>query len=107
MRSWHRFLPELVMIELQAFMRARSKSVTILSELQGAVKHELWKVDAPYDTKAIAGLKKYATGDGSATKADMEKAARRLWPACSNDDESDAFWLAHWGATNYEDIVHD
>ena len=49
---------------------------------------------------APSTLKKFATGNGRASKEQMIEAARERWPMCPNNDEADAFHLACWGLQN-------
>lgn len=59
------------------------------------------RIDHAYGTVSPAELKRHATGKGNADKAMMLAAARRQWPHVTfcNDDEADAAWVAHYGAT--------
>jgi len=50
-------------------------------------------------------LKKYATGNGGASKERMIEAAMREWEITLNDDEADAIWLAHLARALAEDSL--
>lgn len=106
LRSWEKFGVELTFFEEQAFSRNMAYARQT-GEMTGTVRNGLWELEALWDVRTGTALKMYATGDGSATKADMVKAARAFWPECPNDDLADAFHLAKWAAEEYESIVHN
>lgn len=67
--------------------------------------HALWRVGVPYATVAPSTLKKFATGDGHATKDQMVQAARHYWPKVmalyarkGADDTADALFCAALGS---------
>jgi Holliday junction resolvasome RuvABC endonuclease subunit len=65
--------------------------------VQGVVRHALLTIGVPYATVPAATLKKFATGRGTADKADMRMALyKRLWLDEANDNKVDALWL--WAA---------
>jgi crossover junction endodeoxyribonuclease RuvC len=67
-----------------------------LAELRGVLNHGIHVAGLPKVDVHPSTLKVYATGNGRASKADMEVAARgRLGRHlhCANDDEADAAWL--------------
>lgn len=62
--------------------------------VQGVIRVTLIDNEVPYVTIAPATLKKYATGSGSATKADMRMALyQRTGLDLRDDNQVDAWWL--------------
>jgi Holliday junction resolvasome RuvABC endonuclease subunit len=69
---------------------------------QGVVRLALQTMLVPYVTVAPASLKKFATGRGSATKADMRMAAyQRAGLDLRDDNQCDAWWLRQLGLAHY------
>jgi Holliday junction resolvasome RuvABC endonuclease subunit len=65
-----------------------------LGMVHGAVRVELWDRGIPYVVLPPSTLKKYATGKGNATKADMRVALlRRMDLDVRDDNQVDAWWL--------------
>lgn len=64
------------------------------------IRCALHNLDVPVAVVPPAALKRYATGRGNASKADMLLAAARRFPWFdgSTADEADALWLAAMGA---------
>lgn len=60
-------------------------------------RREVYLLGLVWNDVAPSSLKKFATGNGRASKDDMVNSARDLWPMCPNNDEADAFHLARWG----------
>lgn len=76
-----------------------------LAELRGVLNHGIHVAALPKVDVHPSTLKVYATGNGHASKADMEVAARgRLGRHlhCANDDESDAAWLVAIAIHHYD-----
>lgn len=64
----------------------------------GIVRHCLLDNHVPYVVVTPATLKKYATGKGNATKADMRMALyQRTGADVRDDNQVDAIWLRHLG----------
>lgn len=64
------------------------------AELGGVIRHHLWTIGVPWVEISPKTLKKYATGTGTASKADMITAAQRHLDADITDDNcADAAWL--------------
>lgn len=55
-----------------------------------------------HTTVHSATLKKFATGNGRASKDEMIEAAETRWPGSFAHDEADARWVAEWARTKYE-----
>jgi hypothetical protein len=57
---------------------------------------------AKFHPVPVGTLKKFATGNGSADKESMKKAAKRdnLDVRDLDDNAIDAYWLAKWGLAN-------
>ncbi|MFE3202145.1 Holliday junction endonuclease [Embleya sp. NPDC059237] len=65
---------------------------------QGAARVALVRLRAPYALVPPAALKKYATGNGNADKADMRMALyQRTGIDLRDNNEVDAWWLRHMG----------
>lgn len=65
---------------------------------QGIIRLALIENDVPYATVPAATLKKFATGKGNATKADMRmELFKRTGLDLRNDNEVDAYWLRQIG----------
>lgn len=64
------------------------------------VRDSLDRMDVPVAVMTPAGLKRYATGKGTANKAAVCMAAARRWPdlIIPDDNAADALWLACAGA---------
>jgi Holliday junction resolvasome RuvABC endonuclease subunit len=70
------------------------------AELGGILRWHLWRQGITVLELAPGTLKKFATGDGSASKTAMVIAARdRLGYDGLSDDEADALWLRAAGLT--------
>ena len=71
--------------------------------LHWIIRHALWRRGQRYVLIPPATLKKYATGNGAASKEDMLLAAERAFPGAhvAGNDEADALWLAHAGRDRY------
>lgn len=80
-----------------------------LGELGGAVRLRLFELGIAYFEVAPAQLKKYATGNGGASKDEMVAAAEAAGGRPANHDEADAWWLRHMGVavvTRHADDEH-
>lgn len=72
----------------------RSASALALGMLHGAVRVALTEIHVPYIVAPPATLKVYATGKGTASKADMRMALyRRAGLDIPDEDQVDAWWL--------------
>lgn len=101
-----KFQPNLCVIEGHAF-GAQGRAKTVLSELAGVIKNQLLRTDVLYVVLAPTSLKKYATGNGKASKFEMIVEAKKFDRTLGTDDEADALHLARWGAENYHELVDD
>lgn len=64
------------------------------AELGGCVRLALWRAQVPYIDVPPGTVKKYATGDGHASKLAVIRAAeKRLGYEGESSDEADALWL--------------
>lgn len=72
-----------------------------LGQLSGVFLAACSRYSIPVVEVNSSSLKKYATGNGSATKPDMMKAAKNLGGHPSNDNEADAFFLKKIGDDFY------
>jgi len=86
----------LIVIEGHSFGSNKANQ-SALHECAGVVKAQLHKQRKRYVTIAPKTLKKYATGDGNADKAEMVAAATAHGGTPANDDEADAYWLRQIG----------
>jgi Holliday junction resolvasome RuvABC endonuclease subunit len=70
--------------------------------VQGVTRLLLIQEQIPYALAAAASLKKYATGNGGASKADMRMALyQRAGHDIHDDNQVDAWWLRHAGMDWY------
>jgi crossover junction endodeoxyribonuclease RuvC len=90
--------PQLAVIEGAAGVRFAG-SALVLGEVRGAVKARLFEHDVPFVEVPPKALKKWATGNGSASKDDMVGAAqaRGARVGTNQHDEADAFLLRALG----------
>jgi Holliday junction resolvasome RuvABC endonuclease subunit len=65
---------------------------------QGVIRLALMQLGVPYATMAPGTLKKFATGRGNATKADMRiELYKRAGLDLADDNQVDAWWLCQAG----------
>lgn len=70
----------------------------ITGMVQGIVRLALLQAGRPYVTVPAATLKKFATGKGTATKADMRMSLyQRTGLDVRDDNQADAWWLRELG----------
>jgi len=87
--------PDLVMIE-DLPKHAQAAGITGMS--QGAVRLALVMGGIRYVSVTPGGLKKFATGSGNATKADMRmEIFKRTGIDIRDDNQADAWWLRQLG----------
>lgn len=101
-----KFQPKLVVIEGHAFA-AKGRGKTVLSELAGVIKNQLHRMEIPFVIVAPTSLKKYATGDGKASKVEMVYAAVRLCRDIADSDQADALHAARFGFENYDNLTEE
>ena len=76
----------------------RSPAASLLGMVHGAVRLHLWGRGAEFVMVPPASLKRYATGKGNATKADMRMALfQRAGLDVRDDNAADAWWLRAMG----------
>lgn len=96
----------LVIIEGYAYGAGRSGGTThshALGELGGVIRLDLYDRGIPHVDIPPATLKKYATGKGNASKAEILAAAiRRLGYPGADHNEADAMWLHAIGRDAYQ-----
>lgn len=63
-------------------------------ELLGVVRFTLWNEGRTMRVVAPNTVKKFATGNGRASKEEMLEAAKVFWPDCPNHDLADALFIA-------------
>jgi Holliday junction resolvasome RuvABC endonuclease subunit len=86
---------EIVVIE---DLPAHARAAGITGMVHGAVRVLLIEAAVPYALVPPASLKKYATGRGNATKADMRMALyQRAGLDLRDDNQVDAWWLRTMG----------
>jgi Holliday junction resolvasome RuvABC endonuclease subunit len=87
--------PDLVVLE---DLPKHAHSAGITGMVQGVVRLALVQLQVSYATVVASTLKKYATGRGTADKADMRMALYRRAGIDERDDNLvDAWWLRHAG----------
>lgn len=92
---------DLVVIEGYSF-NSKFSHAHALGELGGVVRVALHEHDVAWLDVSPAVLKKWATGKGNADKDTMLTAAVRAGFQGSNNNEADAWWLAHLGMHAYD-----
>ncbi len=95
--------------ETVVFEDVQFASSTYQVQLWASLRAVLWLSIAPgtlIEAVPVGTLKKFATGNGSATKQDMARALKTQYPEvwrpdlASDDDAVDAFWLFAWAKHN-------
>lgn len=82
-------------------MNAKSAGLTGMA--QGVIRERLAYYEIPVARIAPASLKKYATGSGRASKADMRAAWLELTENdIADDNQVDALWLRDMGVTAWD-----
>lgn len=92
--------PALVVVEDYALGAPGRLSLVRLGEIGGIVRTWLFEQDWPIALVSPSTVKRFATGNGNATKQDMIARAVALGARLSrfdNDDEADAFHLRRMG----------
>lgn len=105
-RTCRKCKPNLVVIEEYAFSR-HSRSRSQLAELGGCVKQYLHTHDVLFTSMSSMTIKKFATGNGRAEKAEMVAAAQAIDPRIVDDNVADALHLARWGFENFGNLVEE
>lgn len=107
-RSLCRMFPEIVIFEDVQFA-----SSTYQVQLWSSLRAAIWcaygaRSNVTIECVPTGTLKKFATGDGRATKEMMAAALYRLWPERKSDnlsdDAIDALWLWHWAAKHLAQV---
>ncbi len=105
-KYWREHKVCFVVIEGHAFGIVKSRSLTILHELHGVVKHYVLKDDLAFVTESPTRIKLFATMDGKAAKQDMIDAANKTGLVEVHDsDRADAFWLGRYGWENFDTLT--
>lgn len=85
---------------------SKGSSMTDLAEMRGVILNRLLRAGIQWDIIAPPTLKKLATGNGRADKAEMVAKAQDEWPGCpDNDNVADAFWLAFEAHKRHEALL--
>ena len=83
---------------------AHAQGAGLTGMAQGVTRLALIDAVVPYITVPAATLKKYATGKGNATKADMRMAwYQRAGDDVRDDNQTDALWLRQIGLALLDD----
>lgn len=102
--------PDLVVVEDYSLGSPGRISLVRLGEIGGITRLRLFELDIPFTLVRPSSVKRFATGNGSATKEQMIARAIDLGARGSvNDDEADAFHLRRMGraANSLEGILLD
>lgn len=90
--------PDLVVVEDYSLASPGRLSLVRLGEVGGVVRMRLFELGIPTAFVPPSSVKRFATGNGNATKAQMITAAiERGARGSLNDDEADAFHLRRMG----------
>ncbi len=86
------------------FEEVRAHAGTIAAQVYGGFLATLttWCEERaiPYEGVPVGTIKRFATGKGNASKADVIAAVRRLGFSPADDNEADALALLHWVIAN-------
>lgn len=87
------------LVVLEGYSLASKYQREALGELGGVIRVALLEAHVPFVVIAPSKLKKFATGRGNATKAEMKASAIKYLGLDSkaSDDEADAVWLRQAG----------
>jgi hypothetical protein len=102
------YLDNVHLIVIEDYAYSRGTALATLGELGGIVKLGLWKTTSVMEcwvTVVSGEVKRYATGNWSATKDDMINVARPYFrkygqltdEQMDNDNIADAYWIARFG----------
>lgn len=96
-------LPRLVLIEGPAEHSLGILSTIAIAKVRAVLELGLYRLGIPHLEVNPSRLKRYATGNGNATKEAMVAAAVELGADLrpDQDDEADAFLLRHFGRAGY------
>lgn len=101
LRPLRLYAARLVVIEGPAFSRQGQAGVHLRAGLWWHIVTRLHAVGVPVAEVPPTTLKKYATGKGNATKADMRMALyKRAGLDIADDNQADAYWLRQMGLTH-------
>ena len=83
-----------VAYELPAIFRSRAAGASVHG-MVAIVQKVCEEREIPYEAFAPTAVKKYATGNGRASKDDMIEAAKKAWPdqVIIDDNQADALWI--------------
>lgn len=91
-------IDDLDLVVVEGYSYGHGNNLARAAELGGVLRHELEVAEIPWLEVPPKSLKKYATGNGSSSKAGMVVAAReRLGYEGLDDNEADAAWLRAFG----------
>lgn len=94
-------LPALVCIEAPLPHGPGTVSLTRQAEVRGVVLRDLFELDVPFVEVLPSNVKRFATGNGAASKEAMIEAAHAEGAEPLNDDEADAFHLRRMARCAY------
>lgn len=90
--------PDLVAYE-EVRRHVGTDAAHVYGELAGVIKGECELRKTPYCGMPVGTIKKFATGNGAASKDQMISAANAKWEVrLANDNEADARWCAECAA---------
>ncbi len=93
------------LVAIEDLPPVRAKAIAQLGMLHGALRVELYRFGIPFVLIPPATLKKYATGRGTATKADMRMALyKRRNLDIADDNQVDAWWLRTMALDHYRGL---
>ena len=96
--GWHRFS---VVVYETPFARGRDATRSLWG-IAGILEAVVTDAALPVVDVAVPTIKKFATGDGRASKVEMIAAARRMGYTGNNEHEADAVCLLRYAEANLE-----
>lgn len=81
-------------VAIESPMVVKQSGADLLLGLHGAVMVGLWRRTMTAAAIPASSAKKYATGNGRASKDEMVAAALARWGVALSEDEADAAWVA-------------
>ncbi len=96
-----REMPTQIVCERMGYFQSYNTTLSMYGMI-AQLEEMAWTFELPIAFVSPNTVKKFATGSGKATKAEMRHAAERRWPAIEKirNDQADALWIGEcWRKT--------